>query len=161
MKIRFFSPLLPLLGAAVLGGLGACQRQAFSGPTPPALLTADPAVRQLQFGYGSRYSGLRSTYTLQADGVLLTQTGIGLPAGPARAARKVPAAQVRAAFRRLEALPTDSLHFEQPGPHYYFLDGYTEAGQSVHLAWGAADTTAPHCARVLYRQLNELVPANL
>ncbi|GAB3832943.1 hypothetical protein [Hymenobacter jeollabukensis] len=160
MKTNFATSLLALLSASLLlGPTAGCQRHAFSGPTPtPA---AAPAVRQLQFGYGSRYSGHRTTYTLQADGVLLTQAGIGLRPGTPVAALRVGPAQARAALRRFDALPDDSLGFEQPGQHYYFLEGYTEAGQSVHLAWGAADTTAPHCARVLYRQLNGLLPANL
>ncbi|RAK70103.1 hypothetical protein [Hymenobacter edaphi] len=160
MKTNFLSSLLALFGAGLLLGPAAgCQRPAFSGPTPaPA---ADAAVRRLQFGYGSRYSGHRTTYTLQADGVLLAQAGLGLRPGTPVAALRVGSAQARAALRRFDALPADSLGFEQPGQHYYFLEGYTAAGQSVHLAWGAADTSAPHCARVLYRQLSGLVPANL
>lgn len=162
MKTTPASPLGPLLlGATLLTGLGACQRHAFSGPTAPSALAADPTVRQLQFGYGSAYSGHRTTYTLQADGVLLTQSGIGLRPGPATAAQRIPAAQVRTAFRRLEALPFDSLRFEQPGQHYYFLEGYTEAGQAVHLAWGRPDTLAPHSARLLYQQLQALLPATM
>ncbi|RTQ45662.1 hypothetical protein EJV47_24550 [Hymenobacter gummosus] len=162
MKTPLASPLFLLLGCGLLSGLGACQRQLFSGPTPPALLATDPAVRQLQFGYGSAYSSHRTTYTLRADGVLLAQAGIGLPTGsPPTAALKVPAAQARAAFRRLAALSADSLYFEQPGPHYYFLEGCTAAGQPVRLAWGRPDTLAPHGARQLYQQLQALLPPSL
>ncbi|MCC3159037.1 hypothetical protein LJ737_17470 [Hymenobacter sp. 15J16-1T3B] len=160
MKTNLVSPLLALLSAGLLAGLTTgCQRPAFSGPTPTA--AAAPSVRQVQFGYGSTYSGHRTTYTLQADGVLLAQAGIGLRPGAPSAAQRVGAAQTRTVLRRFDALPADSLCFEQPGQHYYFLEGYTEAGQPVRLTWGAADTTAPHCARVLYRQLNALLPANL
>ncbi|GAB2966947.1 hypothetical protein GCM10027048_41970 [Hymenobacter coalescens] len=160
MKTSFVSPTLTLLGAGLLAALAGCQRHAFSGPTPPAKASAlRPEPRVLRFGFGSAYTGFRTTYTLQTDGALLAHAGQGRPSlGAAPAGLSIPPAQVRAIFRRLDALPADSLEFEQPGNHYYFLESATASGQPVRLTWGAPDAPAPYCARVFYRQLQALVP---
>ncbi|MCC3159036.1 hypothetical protein LJ737_17465 [Hymenobacter sp. 15J16-1T3B] len=136
--------LLSLAVALLLG----CQR-------PPTASSA----RSLRFGSGGGFAGLQTTYELYPDGRLTRRTSTPAAAdAPATPLPPPPAAQVRACFRQLDALPTDSLQLDQPGNLTYFLDGQTRRGCPVHLAWGAPGAPAPHAARALYRNLQALLP---
>ncbi|WP_400190893.1 hypothetical protein [Hymenobacter sp. B81] len=154
MKTPFSSLLL---AAALLVGSAACQRS-FSGPVSPTEPLRTAADRTLYFGSGSRYTGYEQSFTLSTSGRVVMRQGLRTQAPAAPRLLKVAPGAARSCFRRLDQLPTDSLQFDYPGNHYYFLESHTARGAAVRLVWGAADSTAPHAARVLYQQLQALLP---
>ncbi len=120
---------------------------------------ASPAVaRTLRFGSGGGFTGSVTSYTLAADGHFTSRRG--MPGDTTAAPTPLPtpsAYRVRAAFVAFDALPADSLAFNQPGNLTYFLEGRTRTGRAVRLTWGAPGARPAHAVRALYEELTTLI----
>jgi hypothetical protein len=121
--------------------------------------TAAPVARTLRFGRGGGIAANVTTYTLSSTGQLTRHTV--LLRDTTRPAEKLPPvsrAKALACFRRLDALPADSLQFVHPGNVYQFLESRTAAGKPVRIVWGQPGTKAPRQASRLYAELQALLP---
>ena len=116
-------------------------------------------TRVIRFGSGGGFTGAVTTYALTNDGVFTRRASA--PRDTAESVVRLPspsAEEVIQSFRKFDALPPDSLQFEQPGNIYYFLNGRTLAGRPVQLTWGYPGATISPAARALYYELMALAP---